>query len=218
MFKRILIALLIAIPVGTFSQSTTTGTAAGTTTAATTKKSTVETSIPVQAQYSNKFRIKDVTFSKKIDPTGRGEYLEVEFRLENMTDDPIDLYLFVIATYEKAQRKLTSFDRPIPQKDRIWTFEPSPDDKANFQYPEKDEEGKVKKDEDGKDKLMYIKFPRDPKKGEAYHLKGDEIIRTRHLSKYRKNYFFFNEVAILVFDKKGRPAYRQLYNLKGFRR
>ena len=51
----------------------------------------------------------------------------------------------------------------------------------------------------------------------TYHLKDKLNIWTTHLSKYRNNYFFFNEVTILIFDKDGNPLFRQLYSISGKR-
>ena len=49
-----------------------------------TSKKKVKTNIPVQAQYSNKFKVKEIHFNKVIDPNGRGEMLDVQFSLQNM--------------------------------------------------------------------------------------------------------------------------------------
>ncbi len=214
MIKRIIVFLLILNPVLLLSQN---------------KKSKknitgINTTIPVQSQYSNKFKIVDVYFNKRIDFKGRGEVLEVELNIKNMTDEPLDLYVFVIATFEKKQPKNSSFLPPIPQKDRIRSFVPYPFDLKNFQYPDVDDRGVVKKDQNGREKTRYLKFPRNPKAGinpftgKPYHIKYKKLIRTTHLSKYRNNFFFFNEVAILIFDKQGKPAFRQLYELTSYRK
>ena len=49
-------------------------------------------------------------------------------------------------------------------------------------------------------------------------LKEKLLIRTEHLSKYRVNYKYFNYVTIMMFNEKGEPVYRQLYELMGWRR
>ncbi len=170
----------------------------------------VGTNIPAQAQYSNQFLIKD-------------EVLEVEFLLENQTDDPLDLYIFTIATYEKKETTRSSFELPIPPKERVRTFVTFPEDPLNFSYPDLDEQGNQKKDKNGADIMKLLKFPRNAKSGvdavtgKPYHLVQKMHIRTTHLSKYRKNYYFFNNLAVLVFDSEGKPAFRQLYSIKGSR-
>lgn len=181
------------------------------------------TNIPVQSQYSNKFKITNLYFNKRIDLGGKGEILEVEFVLQNCIDDPQDLYIFTIATYEKVEKTTSSFERPIPEKERIRSFVPFPYDLSNFQYPVRDEAGNVKKDANGLEMVRLVKFPKDPKKGvdpntdKPYHLKNKLVVRTTHLSPYRTNYFFFNNVVVLVFDSEGKPAYRQLFEIKGKR-
>ncbi len=212
MKKYIALLLFALIPAVTFSQAEKTSTApeAG-------------TNIPVLAQYSNRFKVKSVYFNKKIDPSGRGEILEVEFLLENQTDDPMDLYIFAIATFEKKQKTRSSFEEPIPPEERIRSFVPFPGDISNFTYPDTDSEGKVKKDKDGNELVKLVKFPKDPKQGtdqatgKPYRLEEKLFITTEHVSLYRKNYFFFNEVAILIFDNDGKPVFRQLFNIVGKR-
>lgn len=174
----------------------------------------VSQNIPAQAQYSNKFKIQEIYFNKIIDVAGRGEILEVEFRINNRIDDPLDLYIFVIATYEKDEKTKSSFEMPIQKKGKIRSFVPFPEDKQNFKYTNSEKEGKAE----------LRKFPKDPKAGvdpstgKPYHLKDSIFVRTYHLSKYRNNYFFFNEVTLLVFDKNGNILFRQLYNISGVRR
>jgi len=213
MRNRILIAIVL-IPVIVFSQDRGSK--------KTVKK--VKTDIPIQAQYSKDFGIKTVNFNKRIDLGGRGEVLEVEFVVRNLTDEPMDLYIFTIATYEKTQQRQTSFDLPIPLKERVRSFVPFPFDLKNFEYTDYDEKGQIKKDRKGQDKKKFIKFPHNPRagiepqSGKMYNLKNQLIVRTTHLSRYRTNYFYFNEVAILVFDSEAKPVFRQLYKLKGWRR
>jgi hypothetical protein len=183
----------------------------------------VMTNIPAQAQYSDKFKIKNLYFNKRIDLGGKGEILEVEFTVENLIDEPQDLYIFTIATYEKTEKTKSSFERPIPARERIRTFAVYPDDMSNFTYPVTDEQGNVKKDENGKDVVKLVKFPKnpkagvDPKTGKPYHLVNRLQLYNIHLSPYRNVYYFFNNVAILIFDSEGKPAFRQLYEIKGKR-
>jgi hypothetical protein len=181
------------------------------------------TNIPVLSQYSNTFSIRNLYFNKRIDVNGRGEILEVEFILENLTDNPVDIYLFTIATFERVEKTRSSFERPIPPKERIRTFVTYPDDIQNFTQPMLDEKGQPKKDSNGLDIMEFIKFPKNPKAGvdistgKPYRLTDKLVIRTTHLSPYRKNYFFFNNVAVLIFDSEGKPAYRKLFEVKGKR-
>ncbi len=183
----------------------------------------VLTNIPVQAQYSNNFEIKNLFFNKRTDVGGKGEILEVEFSLENLTDDPMDVYVFTIATFEKVEKTKSSLERPIPQRERIRTFVTYPDDISNFTYQDTDEKGNVKKDKNGLEIVKLVKFPKntkagvDPKTGKPYHLVDKLQIYTTHLSKYRRNYYFFNNLAVLVFDSEGKPAFRKLFEIKGKR-
>ena len=213
MYRNILIFLIVISPVLIFAQQKS-GPA---------KAIIPNSAIPVQAQYCNKFKFTKVNFNKRIDYSGRGEVLEVECVLENCTDDPMDLYIFIIATYEKVEKTKSSFEIPIPEKDRLRSFVPYPFDMKNFEYIATDFKGTVIKDENGNSKITYKKFLHNPKSGinpytgRAYHLKETLPIRTEHLSKYRKNFKYFNEVAILVFDTEGNPIFRQLYSLRGKR-
>jgi hypothetical protein len=172
------------------------------------------TNIPVQAQYSNKFRIERYYFNRKIDPKGQGELLEIELLIENLTDDPMDLYIFTIATFEKVERTTSSFERPVPEKERIRNFTPFPFDKKNFEYENPDKKGQTR----------LVKYPKNPKAGVnpstggAYHLKDRLVVRTYHLSKYRTNYTFYNNATILIFDGEGKAAFRQIYAIEGYRR
>ncbi len=186
-------------------------------------QSKIITNIPVQAQYSNSFAIKNLFFNKRIDYRGKGEILEVEFTLENLTDDPMDVYIFSIATFEKVEKTKSSFERPIPQRERIRTFVTYPDDISNFSYLDTDDKGNVKKDKNGLEIVKLVKYPKNPKAGvdqktgKPYHLVDKLTIYTTHISKYRRNYFFFNNLAVLIFDSEGKPAYRKLFEIKGKR-
>jgi hypothetical protein len=208
-----IVLLIVLLPAVIFSQETKS-----------TESPVKSQIIPIQAQYSDEFCIKNVNFNKFVDIYGRGEVLEVEFEIVNKTDDPLDMYLIVIATFEKKERTRSSFERPIPEKERVRTFVPFPLNLDNFQYPVVDSKGNQAKDKEGKALTRYVKFPRDPKQGVnpltggMYHVEKKLVVRTTHLSKYRTNYYYFNEVAILAFNKNGEPQYKQSYRLVGFRR
>lgn len=188
------------------------------------KRSETITAIPVLSKFSNTFAIKNIDFNRRMDLGGTGEILEVQFVLNNLTDDPMDLYIFTIATYEKKGPTITIFEAPMSEKERIRSFAPFPDDIINFQFPEVDSKGIVIKTNSGKEKMKLVKFPQNPKAGtnpntgKPYQLKDMLVIRTHHLSKYRKEYYFFNNLVILIFDAEGKPLFRQYYEFKGRRR
>lgn len=219
MTRRILILLFLLIPAILSSQNTNPG---GEKRAVAVKKPSA--SATVQARFSDQFRIKNVYFNRRIDYSGRGEILEIEMLIENLTDDPFELYIFTIASYEIIQKERNSFKRPVPPEKRTKNFVVFPDDIENFKTPYKDKDGKIKKDVWGKDMYLYQKFPHDymkginPASGKTYTVKDKLVIRTYHLSPYRTNFYFFNEAAIIAYDKKGTPVYRQLYRLDGWRR
>ncbi len=213
MIHRILVIIFICMPAFLFSQPKDE------------KKSETQgkTTIPVLSQYSKNFKLHDVNFSKRSDFAGKGEVLEVEMRLTNLTDDPADLYIFVIATYEIPANK-SSLSAHLTEKDRMKTFSPFPNDLKNFDYPDTDEKGNVKKEISGADTVKYLKFPKntkagiDPVTGKAYTLNKLLVVRTTHLSNYKLQFYFFNQVTIIVFDSEGKPVYRQKYELTGTRR
>lgn len=212
MKKYIAMILLLMVPAVLFSQDEA-------------KKSPgqISTNIPVLSQYSENFTIRNLYFNKRNHLGGKGEVLEVEFVLENLTDEPMDLYIFTIATFEKKEKTQSSFERPVPQKERVRTFVTYPDDIANFSYPDTDEQGNVKKDKNGLEIQKLLKYPKNPKAGvdpltgKPYRLKDRMHIITTHLSPFRMNYYFFNNLAVLVFDSDGKPVYRKLYEIKGKR-
>lgn len=181
-------------------------------------KGIVDTAISPLSLQSKDFSIKSIDFNKRIDIKGRGEILEVVMVLKNNTDNPIDLYVFTIATYEKTQKTRSSFEKLIPEKEKLRTFKAFPGPDSNFQYPKYDPSGKIEKNKKGETKMRYVKFPKDPKKGKFYTLKNKIIYRSAHLSEYRSNYFYFNEVMVLIFNKEGKPIFRQLYKVIGQRR
>jgi hypothetical protein len=203
--KRLTAIILLFIPMLVFTQD---------------KKPTIS----VMAQYSNAFEIKDMNFNKIVDPKGKGEILQVEFILYNKTDEPIDLYIFTIATYEQTEKTRSSLEMPIPPAERVRNFCPFPYELANFQYNETDSKGNPIKDANGHEKVVLLKQPKDTKKGvnpldgKIYTLKDRLVVRTLHLSPYKNNYIYYNEIAILIFDKEGNPSFRQFYTLKGKRR
>jgi hypothetical protein len=211
MMKYIAIMMSLFIPALVFSQDTGK------------QQKAVITNIPVLSQYSNSFIIKNLYFNKKVDINGKGEILEVEFLLENLTDNPLDVYIFTVATYEKTEKTKSSFEIPVPPKERIRTFVTYPDDIQNFTHPVLDDKGNLQKDQNGLEIVKLVKFPQNPKAGvnpntgKPYHLTDKLMIRTIHLSPYRKNYFFFNNLAVLVFDSEGKPSYRKLFEIKGKR-
>lgn len=169
--------------------------------------------VPAQTLYSDKLQILNVNFNKKIDPAGKGELLEIQFVVKNNLDEPQDIYIFVISTFEKTEKTKSSFEMPIPEKERIRSFVPYPYDLSNFEY----------QDAENKDKIKLLKSPKNPKAGinpstgKPYHLTDKLNMWTTHLSKYRNNYFFFNETVILVYDKEGNPLFRKYYKISGKR-
>ena len=200
MRKKLLIVIMVcAIPALLFSQES---------------GNIKERHVPIGAQYSNNFEISDIYFNRRIDTSGKGELLEVELVIKNLTDDPMDMYVHVVASYEKEQKTRSSFEMPIPEKERVRSFVPYPGDVSDYQYPHPEKDGET----------ILKKNPKDPKTGvnpdtgKPYHLENKLLIRTYHLSKYRTNYFFFNEVTVLVFNSEGEPVFRQLYEIEGIRR
>jgi hypothetical protein len=212
MIKKYTIFFIYFIPLILFAQENTPP-----------KKQSIDTAISPEKQYSGQLTIGKTYFNKKIEVTGQGEILEAELELVNLTDEQQELYVFVIATFEKRQITKSSFERPIPEQEKLRSFVPFPYDLKNFQYPDTDDKGNVKKNKDGTDKMKFVKFPRDPKAGidmttgKPYYLKEKLFIRTTHLSKYRINYFYFNELTVIIFDNNGAPLYRKHYALTGMR-
>ncbi len=201
--RALFIVVLLSIPMLNFAQE-----------APREKQEKISTNIPVQAQYSNNFKITEYYFNRKVDVKGRGEILEVEIVLENLTDNPLDLYIFTIATTEKIEKTKSSFEKPVPEKERVRNFVPFPDEIKNFEYD----------DPASKTGVLFVKFPKNPKAGispetgKPYHLVDKLMVRTFHLCPYKRKYTFFNNVMILVFDGEGKPAFRKLYSLNGTRR
>lgn len=178
------------------------------------KKSEVKSNnIPSQAIHCDKFSIGAVYFNKVFDDRALGDVLEVCFELKSKIDVPQDLYVFVIATYENIEKVTSSFKMPIVEKDKLLSFVPFPDDVKNFEYDDS-KTGKTRL-------LMYPKNTKagvDPETGKPYTLKSNLFVRTRHFTKYRNNYVFFNNVAIVIFNEEGKLLFRQLYEIVGKRK
>lgn len=224
--KKLLSLILLMVPVLVFAQTENTGNSSS--------KITEMVSVPVQAQYSDRFKISSVYFNKKMDLLGRGELLEIELVIENMTDDPVDLNVFTLATYEiKNPDYSSSFVRP---KDtgisldaellEFKAFNPEasvirlsafPDTEENFKYPLLDADGKQKKDYFGKDLFEYRKVPKVLSKAKSFRLEDKMVIRTTHLCRFIKKYHFFNQASVLIYDNEGKPVFVQFYSLDGER-
>ena len=173
--------------------------------------------VPTEAQFNKRFKISPIYFNKRIDPAGLGEILEVEMMFENLTEEPMDLNVITIATVEFPPKSNSSFERPIEKTDIIRYLDASPD-ADNFKYPLKDEAGNIQKDYYGHDRFEYKKIPHDPKKANLIKLDDTYMLRTYHISRYRKKYDFFNAVAVLVFNTEGQPIFASYYTIDGKRR
>lgn len=198
--KRLIMILFLLSPVMIFSQNQ-----------ASEGKQDV-TNFPVQSVRNDSFDLINLSFNEFVSDI-RGKTLEVEFQLESKLDFSQRYYIFIIATYEKSYQTKSSFESPsLDDTDEIKLLVSFPDDPANFEY-----EGK---DEKGADKKFWIKYPKnikagvDPITGQPYVLDDRLTFRSRHLSKYRKNFVYFNEVCILIFDSDEELVYRQVYQVK----
>jgi len=214
MTKRyLLILIFVLMPVLLFSQREKQST----------QKETVKTP-PVGIIRSETFDVRNVAFNKTHDIKGRGEMLRVEFEIANLIDEPADLYIFVIAIHELLDKSISSFRRPIPKSEMVKNFVPFPYELSNFQ----DEEGKAP--EKGNNAFRFRELPKNPREGKnpitgkPYHLKDQLYVKTTHLSKYRRNYVYFNKIVLLIYDEKkltgsdAHPVYRQVFHLSGKRR
>ena len=208
--KRIFSLILMLIPVVLFAQAN--GSVA--------EPAYQSDLVPIASQYSERFQIKPIYFNKRIDPTGVGEILEIEMVIVNLTDEPIDLNIMAVATFEAPPKSESSFEMPVESYEIIKTLVASPgNDGENFKYPVKDKDGNVLKDYFGKERFEFKKVPLDPKKGHIITVEDTYMLRTYHLCRYkRKNYSFFNEVAILIYDPEGKPVYYQSYLIDKYRR
>mgnify|MGYP000925467741 CR=1 FL=1 len=196
--KRFLSLLIILIPVLLFSQETQTLSG---------KKI-----FPVLAVKTDLFKVYNMSFNKTI-PGYEGEVLEVEFQIKNLIEMPHELYIFVIATYEKSYKTDSSFQSPsLDDLNQIKNIKVYPDDLSNFEYTEKDKSGN--------DIKVYIKHPKnikagvDPSTGKPYMLDDNITFRTKFLSKYARKYYYFNEISILIFDNKEELIYREVFKVK----
>lgn len=196
--KRFLSLLIILIPVLLFSQETQTLSG---------KKI-----FPVLAVKTDLFKVYNMSFNKTI-PGYEGEVLEVEFQIKNLIEMPHELYIFVIATYEKSYKTDSSFQSPsLDDPAQIKNIKVFPDDLTNFEYTEKDQAGNEKK--------IYIKYPKnikagvDPSTGKPYMLDENITFRAKFLSKYARKYYYFNEISILIFDNKEELIYREVFKVK----
>ena len=198
--KRLIMILFLLFPVMIFSQSTV---ADG---------KTDFTSFPVQSVRNDYFNLINLNFNEFVSDI-RGQTLEVEFQLESKLDFSQQYYIFVIATNEKSYKTTSSFESPsLDDPDEIKLIVPFPGDLSNFEYDGKDDKGA--------DQKIYVKYPKniktgvDPITGQPYVLDDRLTFRSRHLSKYRKNFLYFNQVCILIFDSDEKLVYRQVYEVK----
>jgi len=167
---------------------------------------------PPQSVKTDEFTVSQPSFLRKGDNQGKGEILEVGFEITNNTDNPHNLYLFVIATNEETKWQYNSFKNKkiTPQKVAIEYFSVSPDVQSNFEY-----------DSNGEKELK--KFPKDfklgvdPATGKMYTLKDRIIVRTQHLTVYRKNFKMFNNVTVMIYDDEGKVMFRRTYAMSGKR-
>jgi len=202
--KHLLISLFLITPIVLFSQEKSTDSKLDP------KKQ------PVLSISSELFKLKNLSFSR-IQKDSSGEILETEFQLENLTNVSIDLYIFVMATYEKDRILKSSFERPeLEDRNLIKLIKTYPDDLANFEHTEKDSTGVEKK--------VFQKYPKNIKTGidkitgKPYTLAEVLTFRSHHLSKFLKKYYFFNEITILIFDSEEKLIFRQNYNVKPIKR
>lgn len=171
---------------------------------------------PVLSVFTDLFKLKNLSFSRE-QPDNTGEELETEFQLENLTNVSMDLYIFVIATYEKEYITKSSFESPVlDDKEKIKLIHVYPDDISNFEY--------VIKDDSGVEKKVYQKYPKNikaginTKTGKPYTLNEILTFRSRNISKFMKKYFFFNQITILIFDTDEKLLFRQSYSVKPVKR
>jgi len=171
---------------------------------------------PVLSIFTDLFKLKNLSFSR-LQPDNTGEILETEFQLENNTNVSMDLYIFVIATYEKEYLTKSSFERPdLEDKNTIKLIQVYPDELSNYEY--------IVKDEAGVEKKIYQKYPKnikagiDKKTGKPYNLNEIITFRSRNFSKFMKKYYFFNQITILIFDSEEKLLFRQNYIVNSVKR
>ena len=150
-------------------------------------------------------------------PGEKEEILEVEFALNNLIDDPQNLYIFIIATYESHYYTKSSFERPsLEDREKIKVINTFPEDVKNFEYTYKDEKGN--------EVTEYLKYPKNikaginPGTGEPYKLNERLIFRSYHPFKDLKKYKNFNEISILIFDEKENLIFRDFFHVKPMKR
>ncbi|MGL4370531.1 MAG: hypothetical protein ACRCUT_12790, partial [Spirochaetota bacterium] len=107
---------------------------------------------PTQTVMNDDFSVSRPSFTRKGDNSGKGEIMEVSFDIQNNIDNPRNLYVFVIATYEDTKWVRNSFNtkNSYPEKVAIEYFVPFPDNQKNYEY-----------EENGKTEIR--KFPKDYK-------------------------------------------------------
>ena len=171
---------------------------------------------PVLSVQTNLFKMKNLQFSKLLRDE-KGETLETQFQIENLTNISMDFYIFVIATYEKESPIETSFDKiNTEDKNPIKLIKTYPDDLPNYEY--------TVKDITGSDKKVYQKYPKNIKAGvnkdtgKPYTLNDVVTFHSFHVSPFIKKYHFFNEVTILIFDSDEKLVFRQNYSIRPVRR
>ncbi len=203
--KNLLISLFIIVPALLFSQEKSSGG----------DQYDIKKE-PTLSVLTDLFKVKDVSFLRE-QRNNNEEYLETEFKVENLTNVSMDLYIFVTATYEKEYIAKSSFESPsLEDTTLIKSIQVYPDDLSNFEYRSKES--------DGKEKKVYLKYPKnikagiDKKTGKPYSLDEEIVFRCRHYSKFQKKYYFFNEITVLIFDSEEKLVYRRSYTVKPIRR
>ena len=172
---------------------------------------------PTLSISSKFFTVKTLSFTK-LQYDMSEEFLETVFRIENLTNTPIEFYAFVIASYESEYITRSSFESPdLEDRVLIKNIRAYPDDLTNFEYSEPDENGVEQK--------VYYKYPKNIKAGveevtgKPYVVNDAIIVRVRHYNKFVKNYYFFNTITILLFDAEDEKlVFSQRYTVKPIRR
>lgn len=202
--KQFFISLFLLIPLLLYSQEKTAD------------NKLDATKEPVLSVFTDLFKLKNLCFSK-VQKDNKGEVLETQFQLENLTNVSMDLYIFVIATHEIDFKKETSFDKPdFKDKNSLKLIQTYPDDLSNYEY--------IQKDSSGAEKKVYQKYPKSIKaginksSGKPYTLDDSIIFNSSHMSPYIKNYYFFNRITILIFDSDEKLIFRQNYSVKPVKR
>lgn len=203
--KHLLLSLFLIMPVVLFSQDK----------AADNKLDIMKE--PVLSVHSNLFKMTNLQFSKLL-RDDKGETLETQFQLENLTNVTMEYYIFVVATYEKEAPSESSFTKIVSQEEKntIKLIRTYPDDITNYEY--------TVKDATGADKKVYQKYPKNIKAGinkdtgKPYMLKDVVTFHSFHVSEFIKHYHFFNEVTILIFDSDEKLVFRQNYAVRPVRR